>query len=88
MFIAWLSSLTNTAYTATQYALFSSLMTLPGKFLSGFGGIVVDAMGYPMFFILAASLGIPAVVLVLIIMRWTRTHRGSDNSADNLRSTT
>ncbi len=88
VFIAWLSSLTNTAYTATQYALFSSLMTLPGKFLSGFGGIVVDAMGYPMFFILAASLGIPAVVLVLIIMRWTRTHRGSDNSADNLRSTT
>ena len=41
-FIAYLSSLTNRAYTATQYALFSSLMTLPGKFISGFSGLVVD----------------------------------------------
>ena len=69
VFIAWLSSLTNTAYTATQYALFSSLMTLPGKFLSGFGGIVVDAVGYPSFFTLSALMGIPAVVLVVVIMR-------------------
>ena len=87
IFIAWLSSLTNTAYTATQYALFSSLMTLPGKFLSGFGGVVVDAMGYPIFFILAATLGLPAVVLVLVIMRWTRTHAEGDNSKDSLRRT-
>lgn len=83
VFIAWLSSLTNTAYTATQYALFSSLMTLPGKFLSGFGGVVVDAMGYPIFFISAATLGLPAIGLVVIIMRWTRTHGGGDNSQDS-----
>ncbi len=69
VFIAWLSSLTNTAYTATQYALFSSLMTLPGKFLSGFGGIVVDALGYPIFFSLSAMLGLPAVVLIVWVMR-------------------
>ena len=43
VFIAYLSSLTNQAYTATQYALFSSFMTLPGKVISGFSGIVVDA---------------------------------------------
>ena len=42
-FVAYLSSLTNRSYTATQYALFSSLMTLPGKFISGFSGMVVDA---------------------------------------------
>ena len=68
-FIAWLSSLTNTAYTATQYALFSSLMTLPGKFLSGFGGIVVDALGYPSFFVISAVLGLPAIVLIVFLMR-------------------
>lgn len=87
VFIAWLSSLTNTAYTATQYAVFSSLMTLPGKFLSGFGGVVVDAVGYPIFFISAATLGLPAIGLVVIIMRWTRTHGGSDNSQDLQRRT-
>ena len=73
VFIAWLSSLTNIRYTATQYALFSSLMTLPGKFLSGFGGIVVDAMDYPTFFILSALLGLPAVGLILIIMKYQPT---------------
>ncbi|WP_407810422.1 AmpG family muropeptide MFS transporter [Spiribacter pallidus] len=69
VFIAWLSSLTNTAYTATQYALFSSLMTLPGKFLSGFGGIVVDALGYPSFFVISAVLGLPAILLIVFLMR-------------------
>ena len=68
-FIAYLSSLTNKAYTATQYALFSSLMTLPGKFISGFSGVVVDGYGYFEFFIVAAFLGIPAILLVLYLGR-------------------
>lgn len=42
VFIAFLSSLTNTAYTATQYALFTSLMTLPGKAIAGYSGVIVD----------------------------------------------
>ena len=49
-FIAYLSGLTNKAYTATQYALFSSLMLLPGKFIGGFSGAIVDASGYVLFF--------------------------------------
>jgi len=65
VFIAFLSSLTSRAYTATQYALFSSLMTLPGKFLGGFSGLVVDGYGYATFFVLAAVLGIPAIVLAV-----------------------
>jgi PAT family beta-lactamase induction signal transducer AmpG len=69
-FIAYLSSLTNRSYTATQYALFSSLMTLPGKFLSGFSGVVVDSSGYEVFFVVAALLGLPAIALVLWMMRW------------------
>jgi PAT family beta-lactamase induction signal transducer AmpG len=68
-FIAYLSSLTSRSYTATQYALFSSLMTLPGKFISGFSGVVVDNSGYVEFFIFAACVGVPAIVLVLILMR-------------------
>jgi len=67
-FVAYLSSLVNRAYTATQYALFSSLMTLPGKFISGFSGIVVDSFGYFEFFVLAATLGVPAILLVLWLM--------------------
>ncbi|MEX0921465.1 MAG: hypothetical protein WD489_09280 [Rhodovibrionaceae bacterium] len=67
-FIAYLSSLTNSAYTATQYALFSSLMTLPGKFIGGFSGIVVDEAGYTAFFIYASALGLPAIILVIFLM--------------------
>ena len=68
-FIAYLSSLTNTAYTATQYALFSSLMTLPAKFIGGFSGVIVDQFGYASFFVYAALLGIPAIVLILYLSR-------------------
>ncbi|MFB0969962.1 MAG: AmpG family muropeptide MFS transporter, partial [Pseudomonadales bacterium] len=71
-FVAYLSGLTNRAYTATQYALFSSLMTLPGKFMSGFSGLVVDSQGYFIFFSVAALLGIPAIILVLVIQRYYR----------------
>ena len=67
-FIAYLSSLTNRAYTATQYALFSSLMTLPAKFMGGFAGIVVDTAGYAYFFLYAGLLGIPALLLIIYII--------------------
>lgn len=68
-FIAYLSSLVSREFTATQYALFSSLMTLPGKFIGGFSGEVVVAMGYPFFFVYAAVLGIPAILFILYIQR-------------------
>ncbi len=67
-FIAYLSSLTNTAYTATQYALFSSLMTLPAKFIGGFAGWMVDITGYASFFLYAGLLGVPAILLVLYLL--------------------
>lgn len=68
VFIAYLSSLANRAYTATQYALFSSLMLLPAKFLGGFSGDIVDATDYVFFFTYAAMLGLPAILLVLALM--------------------
>jgi PAT family beta-lactamase induction signal transducer AmpG len=61
--IAWLSSLVDQRYTATQYALLSSLMTLPGKFIGGFSGFVVDAYGFVAFFLYVAAMGIPAILL-------------------------
>lgn len=68
-FIAYLSGLTNTAYTATQYALFSSLFTLPGKILAGGSGWVVEQFGYPLFFLYTSALGIPAMLLIVYLMR-------------------
>ena len=68
-FIAYLSSLTNTTYTATQYALFSSLMTLPAKIIGGFSGIVVEAAGYAYFFFYAGLLGAPALLLIIYLMK-------------------
>ncbi|ARO86581.1 AmpG family muropeptide MFS transporter [Nitrosospira lacus] len=63
-FIAYLSGLTNSAYSATQYALFSSVMLLLPKFIAGFSGVFVDAYGYASFFTGTALLGLPVLVLV------------------------
>jgi len=68
-FIAYLSSLTSSSYTATQYALFSSIMTLPAKIIGGFSGLVVDTVGYPSFFLYAGLLGLPAILLVIYLLR-------------------
>lgn len=67
--IAWLSSMTSASFTATQYALFSSLMTLPGKFLGGFSGMVVADFGYAQFFFVAGVMGIPAILLAIFMIR-------------------
>ena len=85
-FIAYLSGLTNKAYTATQYALFSSLMTLPGKFMSGFSGFVVDSYGYFTFFLSAAALGLPAILLIWFYFKNqknTSSELSSDGSCGN-----
>jgi PAT family beta-lactamase induction signal transducer AmpG len=81
VFIAFLSGLTNAAYTATQYALFTSLMTLPGKLIASYSGWMVDTLqasyatpsdkfgGYAIFFVYTAMLGLPAFVLALLVQR-------------------
>ncbi len=68
-FIAYLSSLTNISYSATQYALFSSLMLLLPKFIAGYSGVFVDAFGYKAFFIGTAALGLPVLLLVALASR-------------------
>lgn len=79
VFIAYLSSLTNSAYTATQYALFSSLMSLPGKLLGGLTGYVAEQYGYPLFFVGTGVLGLPAIVLVM----WLMHNNGTANRITN-----
>lgn len=69
VFIAYLSSLTSVAYTATQYALFSALMTLLGNFIGGFSGRVVEATDWVSFFLYASAMGLPAIVLSLVVAR-------------------
>lgn len=64
-FIAFLSSLTNISFTAVQYAIFSSLMTLLPKMLGGYSGSMVESIGYEWFFLLTALMGIPVLLLIL-----------------------
>ncbi|MGU3540257.1 AmpG family muropeptide MFS transporter [Methylobacterium sp. A54F] len=66
--IAYMSSLTASGFVATQYALLSSLYALPGKFVGGFSGFMVDAMGYPRFFAASAAIGIPVALLCLALI--------------------
>ncbi|MEJ7931543.1 AmpG family muropeptide MFS transporter [Ramlibacter sp. AN1015] len=68
-FIAYLSGLTNVSYSATQYALFSSVMLLLPKWLAGFSGQAVDAWGYSTFFLATACLGVPVLLLVALAAR-------------------
>jgi len=67
--LAFLSGLTSARYTATQYALFSSLYALPGKLLEGTSGMVVDRIGYPHFFLYTAALALPGLLLLYALRR-------------------
>ena len=64
-FLAYLSGLTSREHTATQYALFSSLMLLLPKFLAGFSGVFVEWAGYAGFFTMTAAIGVPVFFLTL-----------------------
>lgn len=76
-FVAYLSALTNVRYSATQYALFSSVMLLLPKFLGGFSGVLVDQVGYERFFTFTALLGLPVLLLVWLAARYTRLDRSA-----------
>ncbi|MEM9056325.1 MAG: MFS transporter [Pseudomonadota bacterium] len=67
--IAYLSSLINQSFTATQYALLSSFSAILGKFTAGYSGNVQEAMGWFGFFIYAAAVGVPAIVLAMVVAR-------------------
>ena len=69
-FIAFLSSLTNISFTAVQYAIFSSVMTLLPKIFGGYSGSMVESLGYENFFILTALLTVPVLLLIPLTVRF------------------
>ena len=69
-FIAFLSALTNIQYSATQYALFSSMMLLLPKWLAGFSGVFVNHFGYSSFFISTAIIGAPVLILIWLTIHF------------------
>jgi MFS transporter, PAT family, beta-lactamase induction signal transducer AmpG len=68
-FVAYLSGLCTFAFTATQYALLSSLAAVGRTTLSASGGAIADALGWSSFFVLATAACLPGLALLLWIMR-------------------
>lgn len=89
VFIAFLSALTSIRFTAVQYAIFSSLMTLVPKVMGGYSGAVVDSMGYPFFFIFTFAIGLPILILIYFVDKYIvigdndDIYGDDDNSRDN-----
>ena len=81
-FIAYLSGLTNVSYSATQYALFSSMMLLLPKFIAGFSGDYVNAHGYANFFTATALLGVPVLGMVWLASRVLPVQQKEQNPPD------
>jgi PAT family beta-lactamase induction signal transducer AmpG len=69
-FVAYIARTTHPAYTATQFALFTSLAAVPRTFVNASAGWLVDAMGWPSFFLLCAVLAIPGMLLLFKVAPW------------------
>jgi MFS family permease len=78
--VAYLSALVNQRYTATQYALFSSLIHLPGKVLGAFSGGIVEAIGYGPYFVITTVIIVPALALYFWLR--PRVKLGGDDATD------
>nr|WP_040625179.1 MFS transporter [Moraxella macacae] len=90
VFIAFLSALTNIRFTAVQYAIFSSLMTLIPKVLGGYSGMIVDAKGYAWFFTFTTLIGLPILLLIYLVDKkvmfepdTTKTLNATKNQTEN-----
>lgn len=69
-FAAFLMGLCNKRYSATQYALLSSLMAVPRTLMQAPSGYLVEAMGWELYFLLAAAMTIPGLLLLTRFDRW------------------
>ena len=68
-FVIYLSGLTSIKFTATQYALFSSIMLFLPKLIAGYSGSWVDVIGYQNYFIVTALIGVPVLFLIIYISK-------------------
>jgi PAT family beta-lactamase induction signal transducer AmpG len=74
-FIAFIARNTNPVYAATQFALFTSLATLPRTVVNAFAGIFVDALGWTLFFLLCVLLAVPGMLLLFKVAPWSQEDR-------------
>jgi PAT family beta-lactamase induction signal transducer AmpG len=77
-FVAYIAHTTHPAYTATQFALFTSLAAVPRTFVNATAGWLVDQMGWSGFFLLCAALAIPGMLLLLKVAPWGETQPVSE----------
>ncbi|MGP4788426.1 AmpG family muropeptide MFS transporter [Psychrobacter sp. 1Y11] len=85
VFIAFLSALTSIRFTAVQYSIFSSLMTLLPKVIGGYSGSIVDSTSYPFFFLFTFALGIPILALIYYVDKHIIIGDNDDYDSDNSR---
>ncbi|MCU1717599.1 AmpG family muropeptide MFS transporter [Pseudomonas sp. 5P_3.1_Bac2] len=82
-FVAYLSSLTNLKFSATQYALLSSIMLLLPRLIGGYSGVLVEKLGYAEFFLFTAILGLPTIVLIIVQWRREQTEQADSQKNNN-----
>ncbi|MDD5295303.1 MAG: AmpG family muropeptide MFS transporter [Rhodocyclaceae bacterium] len=76
-FVAFIARATHPLYTATQFALFTSLAAVPRTFANAASGWLVETLGWSGFFLLCALLALPGIALLLKVAPWDGRNRGS-----------
>ena len=82
-FVAFIARTTHPAYTATQFALFTSLMAIPRTFANAATGWLVEMMGWTGFFLLCVLLAVPGMVLLLKVAPWNESPPQQDLHQDS-----
>ena len=67
--ITYMSTLTATEHAASQYALLTSLCALPGSFLAGGSGFLIERLGFTNFFVATSLIGVPVALLAWYVWR-------------------
>lgn len=82
-FVSFIARTTNPAYTATQFALFTSLAALPRTFANAATGFIVDAVGWPLFFLICYALAIPGMILLMKIAPWNGEQEAAGQNSES-----
>jgi PAT family beta-lactamase induction signal transducer AmpG len=74
-FVAFLSSITMKKFTATQFALFTSIMLFIPKIIGGYSGAIIDTLGYDFFFVITALMGTPVIFLIVYLKKYFKVFK-------------
>ena len=77
--VAFMSTMTNKKFTATQYALFASLASFGRTFFAGFSGQIIESIGYSSFFVFGAVVAIPGLLMLV----WMRSIQGGMDAMES-----